>query len=122
MGDRLGEGVVHREVPGTDLHGRRRTATRPHAPGVRHRRPEVLVVGEALESGSELMVPVGLPLLAQRPVPVEFVCIHGATLAPLADRIGPLSLSGWVTWTEQAVTCGVRRSACSPCSGCSSAR
>src|SRR5262249_46952972 len=59
-------------LPGTDLHGRRRAAARLHAPGVRHRRPEVLVVGEAIEPGSELMVPVELPLLAQRAVPVEF--------------------------------------------------
>src|SRR5262249_52047635 len=115
-GDRWGEGVVDREVAGTDLHGRCRAAARAHAPGVRHRRPEVLVVGEAVEAGSQLMVPVELPLLAQRLVPVECVCIHAPTLTPLADRIGPLSLAGWVTWAWPAVTSGGRRSGCSPCS------
>ncbi|WP_198676650.1 hypothetical protein [Streptomyces atratus] len=46
--DRLRGSEVDREVPGTGLHWRRRAAARPHTPGVRHRRPEVLVVGEAL--------------------------------------------------------------------------
>ena len=71
---RLGEGEVGHDVAGAGCHGRGRLRPRSQAPAARDRFPEVLGVGQPVEAGPELVLPVPVELLDELAVPVEF---HG---------------------------------------------
>src|SRR5260221_12938524 len=65
---------------------RRRGATLAQAPAARDGLPEILLIGQPLEPGPKLVLPVPVELFDHLVAPVD---IHSPTLDPIADSFGP---------------------------------
>lgn len=97
-------GVVHGELAGTERHRRCALGAAGEGPALGNRLPEVFVVGQPVEPGSELTFPVPLELIEEFGVPVdvhastlEIAIIRAACHTPwlVLSRRPPISLQGW---------------------------
>ena len=79
-----------------------------HAPAPGDRLPEVLLVGQSVQSRAQRGPPVKVELFGQLQVPVDF---HAATVGPVPDRMSPLLLAESHAWQNPPPGC----SSCSRC-------
>ena len=70
-------GIVHRELAGAERHRRCALGTAGEGPAAGNRLPKVFVVGQAVQPGPELMLPVPLELIEEFGIPVD---VHASTL------------------------------------------